>query len=240
MFNLISRTVDYPLHSLLGFDIHKVSLEPFALLHPSLTLLSELYTTGEPILSISKGLKKKGVTNDAQNIEDIAHDVENLLYRNNYHVQVNPIRVHAINQELNKKISSNNLNVLNSRHVFLENPISSIPVDIYEFIFAVQLKNLVPVINFPEKDTHFTSKSQRLLRLEDRGCVFHIDLLSLSGHNGQEAKKVACALLQNKQVQFVSFQIKALEEIKKNKGIRISRKIANLLDEQLFVSLPQF
>src|SRR5690606_11469453 len=120
-----------------------------------------------------------------------------------------------------------------------ENPVAAVPVDLYDYVFEIQSKNLVPVINFPEKDPHFNSKSQRLLRLKDRGCAFHVDLLSLSGHHGQEAKTVANSLFLNNQVQFVSFELTSLAQIKKNNGIRIPRKIANLLDEQLFVALQQ-
>src|SRR5690606_7824111 len=106
-------------------------------------------------------------------------------------------------------------------------------------VFEIQLKGLTPVFNFPGKDPQFISKNHRISRLEDRGCVFHIDLLSLSGANGPEAKKISCSLLQSNQVHFVSFPIQKLGEIKKNNGIRLPRKIADLLDEQLFVALPQ-
>src|SRR5690606_27766735 len=160
---------------------------------------------------------------------------ESLLYRNNYNIKVHPVKAHLIDGDLNEAIANNHLNTLNNKHVFLESPDTEIPHNLYDYIFAIQLKNFIPVINFPERNSHFTSKNQRLLKLKDRGCVFHIDLLSLTGHFGQEAKGIANSLLQTSEVHFVSFQIKNLEIIKKSKGIRVSRKVASLLDEQLFI-----
>src|SRR5690606_28714790 len=124
-----------------------------------------------------------------KNLEDSTWHLERLLHQNNYSLKVEPIQMHVIDEDLHESISNNKLSILNNKHVFLENPISSVPVDIYDFVFKIQIENLVPVINYPEKNPHFISKNQRLLRLEDRGCTFHIDLLSLSGHKGPEAKK---------------------------------------------------
>lgn len=237
MFNFISRSVDYSLHSLLGFDIHKVPLEPFAQAVPSLTLVSELYTTGEALLSLTKNDNDID-TYKGQSIEDLTRDVENLLNNYDYHLKLNPLKVHWVD-DLSRLLAEDQLSVLNDKYIFLENSSLTSTGDIYDFVFEIQLRNLVPVFNLPGKDPKFILSNQRLSRLEDRGCVFHIDLLSLSGQNGQEAKKITCSLLEGRLVKFVSFPIQKLEEIRKGNGIRLSKKIADLLDEQLFVNLPQ-
>src|SRR5690606_26031784 len=107
--------------------------------------------------------------------------------------------------------------------------------DIFDCIFDLQLKSCDPVLVYPEKTLHLTAKYPRFSRLKDRGCQFQIDLLSLTGYNGVEAKKASSYLIENEMVRFVSFSIKDLDLINKYNGIRIPKKITKLLDHQLFV-----
>lgn len=235
MISLITRTVDYSIHSLFGFDIHKISLETHYVHEPSLTLISELFTEAEPMLVLSK--KDIKVKNDRNNpsIEKIAQDVEATLFEHNHDVTIHTAKVYTVDEKLKGLIASGEYIKLNNKYVFLENPSSTFSSDIYDCIFDLQLKNHAPVLIYPEKNPYLTGKYPRIMRLKDRGCLFQIDLLSLTGYFGTEAKKLASRLVENRLVRFVSFNIKDLALIKRYNGIRIPKRTARHLDEQLFV-----
>lgn len=240
MFALLKRLIwssmntDYPLNSIFGFDVHQLPLNSLCNQAPYLSLISELYTTAEPILAVSNH-PSEGNNNP---IENIADELETLLFRHHYNIKIRPVEIHDINGSLKERISNTCVSTLNDKYLFLDFKAHALPVDICNLLSAIEEKQLLPVLHFPEKNPHFDVKRQRLFQFKKCNCVFHIDLLSLSGFHGPRVKKVAYSLLQTNQVHFVSFQLHHLEQIRGDNGIKLSKKVADLLDEQLFSNLP--
>src|SRR5690606_37459970 len=168
-------------------------------------------------------------------VEKIVHDIEAALFEQKHDVTIHPAHVYIIDERLKGTITRDEFKRANNKYVFLANPRNIFSNDIFDCIFELQLKNCVPILSFPEKTAHLVTKYPRLTRLKERGCQFQIDLLSLTGYCGAEAKKASTYLLENQLVRFVSFGIKDLDLIKKYNGIRITKRIAKLLDQQLFV-----
>ena len=238
MFNILNQKVDYPLQYLLGFNFSDLPLKSIYQINnePSLTLISELFTDGGSKLAISEQYKPYNPLNEETTIEDKAKALEEIFLRHNINKTIQYTYVHSLNEELNRLIELDLLFKLDNQYVFFDNQIEIPSNEVRDYIFDFQINNLKPILVFPEKNNLYNSKIDRLNRLFDRGVLFQIDWLSLTGFYGNSAQKTATHLLETEAIKFIGFERINLFKLFKDGGCKISKKVAGLLDNQLFSS----
>jgi len=238
MFTILNRKIDYPLQYLLGFNFSDLPLRPIYKLSddPTLNLLSELFTNGSSKLAISEQYKADKALNTETSIAEKAKALEGIFLKHHITKTIQHTYVHNLDSELKQKTENNLLLPLENRYVFFNNQIAISSTEVRDYIFDLQMNNLKPVIVFPEKNVQYNSKTERLIRLFDRGVMFQIDWLSLTGSHGKAAQKTATHLLETKAVKFIGFERINLFKLFKDGGNKVSKKVAGLLDDQLFSS----
>jgi len=76
------------------------------------------------------------------------------------------------------------------------------PLNLYEVIFNIQIAGYKPVLAHPERYSFFHKNYNEYLKLKEAGCLFQLNLLSLSNYYGKETKKIALKLLEDKLIDF--------------------------------------
>ncbi|MGL5354299.1 MAG: CpsB/CapC family capsule biosynthesis tyrosine phosphatase [Clostridium sp.] len=82
-----------------------------------------------------------------------------------------------------------------------------------DLVFELTLRGIVPIIIHPEKCKEIIEKISRIEKLKEIGCLFQLDINSLSGLNGKESKKCAKKLLRGNIYHLIS---KEMNEKKSN------------------------
>lgn len=238
MFNILNQKVDYPLQYLLGFNFSDLPLKSIYQIsnEPSLTLISELFTNGSSKLAVSEQYKHYDPLNDETSIADKAKALEDIFLRHDISKAIQYTYVHSLNEELSRLIELDLISKLDNQYLFFDNQIEISSNEVRDYIFDFQMHNLRPILVFPEKNDLYNSKTDRLNRLFDRGVLFQIDWLSLTGLHGNAAQKSAAHLLENEAVKFIGFERINLFKLFKDGGCKVSKKVAALLDNQLFSS----
>lgn len=95
-------------------------------------------------------------------------------------------------EELKKKTS---LLTISANMVLVEFSMVNMPIDLQEVLFEMQMQNYQPVLAHPERYTYLFHKKEFFDQLKDAGCYFQINLLSLSGHYGEDVQRLAEYLL---------------------------------------------
>lgn len=74
------------------------------------------------------------------------------------------------------------------------------PMNLKEKLFALQIKGYQPVLAHPERYTYFSSSKAIYDDLNDAGCLFQLNLLSLTNYYGKQVNELAGYLLKKNYV----------------------------------------
>lgn len=100
---------------------------------------------------------------------------------------------------------------------------------LYETVFEMESDGYIPVLAHPERYGYFTMRDYE--KLKNRGCLFQMNLLSLSTSYGKQVKKMSNLLFNAGMYDFVGSDIHGLNMLEAIKGIRIPKKdITKLAD----------
>lgn len=89
------------------------------------------------------------------------------------------------------------------RYVLIETGWATAPLHLDQTIFWMQQKGYVPVLAHPERYRYYQDKIEDLLSLQERGCLFQLNLMSLTGRYGHSTQTFAKELLRHKAISFV-------------------------------------
>jgi protein-tyrosine phosphatase len=90
--------------------------------------------------------------------------------------------------QLKKKIP---LLTISGNMVLVEFSMVNMPMDLQGVLFEMQMQNYQPVLAHPERYTYLFRRKDFFDQLKDAGCYFQLNLLSLSGHYGEDVQKLA-------------------------------------------------
>jgi len=84
---------------------------------------------------------------------------------------------------------------ISANMVLVEFSMVNMPMDLQEVLFEMQLQNYQPVLAHPERYSFLLRKKEVFDELKNAGCLFQLNLLSLSGHYGEGIQQIAESLL---------------------------------------------
>ena len=96
--------------------------------------------------------------------------------------------------ELRKKTP---LLCINNNLVLVEFSMVTAPFDLQKVIFDLQMQEYQPVIAHPERYTYLIRNKAMLEQLKTAGCIFQLNLLSLTGYYGRSVQELAEYLVLN-------------------------------------------
>ncbi len=77
------------------------------------------------------------------------------------------------------------------------------PVRVKEILFELQIKGYQPVIAHPERYMYFNSHKNWYDEMKDLGCLFQLNLLSVTGYYGKAPAELAQYLIRKKYVNLI-------------------------------------
>lgn len=86
--------------------------------------------------------------------------------------------------------------------VLVEFSMVTAPLDLQEIIFELQLQNYQPVIAHPERYIYLQNKKAFFDDLKNNGCLFQLNLLSITGHYGTSVQQLAEYLIRNEKYDY--------------------------------------
>ena len=92
---------------------------------------------------------------------------------------------------------------LHGDYLLVENSYIQEPYNIDQILFQVSMKGYHPILAHPERYMYYYDKPKRYDELHSKGILFQVNLLSLAGYYGKEAKKVAEMLIEKDYVDYL-------------------------------------
>lgn len=86
---------------------------------------------------------------------------------------------------------------LPNRHVLIEMSYLAEFPQVEQVVFDLQLQGYNVILAHPERYNFYHQNFDKYHRLKDRGCLFQLNLLSVTGYYGKPVKDIAMKLLKN-------------------------------------------
>lgn len=96
---------------------------------------------------------------------------------------------------------------LKDNYVLVEMSYINAPLQLYDYLFELQLAGYKPILAHPERYLFYHNNLDEFYRLKTAGCLFQLNLLSTVGYYGNEVVKVAQHLMDRKMYDFVGSDV---------------------------------
>ena len=118
------------------------------------------------------------------------------------------------------------------RFVLIETGWAALPRQLPNWLFQMQLKGYRPILAHPERYQYFRGKTAHLAGLKEQGCRLQLNLMSLAGRYGDDARRMARTLIREKLVDFVS------SDLHRARDLDVLQKALQSSDYQHLCALP--
>jgi tyrosine-protein phosphatase YwqE len=129
---------------------------------------------------------------------------------------------------------------LKDEYVLVEMSYLNPPLQLYDIIFELQIAGYKPVLAHPERYVFYHQKFDEYYRLKKAGCLFQINLLSVTGYYGEPVLKAAQKLLDNNLIDFTGSDAhheRHIQSFKNPVKIKKTEALAEALKNNSFFSI---
>ena len=207
--------------------------------------------TFEETLKLAKALQSFGISqfittphiiqhvwnNTAEQIK--AKEIETNMELEKHQITV-PFRAAAeymLDDNFMQLFQSEQLLTLKKNYVLVEMSYINAPIQLYAFLFDLQVAGYIPVLAHPERYLFYHNTFEEYLKLKKAGCLFQLNLLSVVGYYGNEIAKIAEKLLQKGMYDFVGSDVHHSNHIA---AFDLKVKLKDLLPLQEVIANNQF
>jgi protein-tyrosine phosphatase len=111
---------------------------------------------------------------------------------------------------------------IEDKKVLVEFSFVAAPMDLKEQLFNLQIKGYQPVLAHPERYAYFSGNKTAFEEFKSMGCLFQLNLLSLTGYYGKIPQELALWLVAKNFIDLVGTDLhheRHLEALRKGKAI---------------------
>lgn len=102
------------------------------------------------------------------------------------------------------------------------------PLNIYEILFDIQIAGYQPILAHPERYNFLHNNFSEYQKLKEAGCLFQVNLLSLTPYYGKQVQKIASELLKNNLIDFAGSDLHHEKHFTALKTVHLSKDYKQL------------
>ena len=122
----------------------------------------------------------------------ITASLKNLQHNNTLHHNMRPAAEYFMDDYFDSLLNEDKpLLTISGKKVLVEFSFVSPPFDLKDQLFKLQIKGYEPVLAHPERYSYFSSNKTVFEELKSMGCLFQLNLLSLTGYYGKIPQELA-------------------------------------------------
>jgi tyrosine-protein phosphatase YwqE len=225
--------VDIHSHLLPGIDDGAKNLDK------SIELILKMRSYGIKNITTTPHVLGDVYPNSSNTIKEKLQEVKNeLIKREIKDISINAAAEYMMDEQFSKLLENDDILTLKDNFVLVEMSYFSAPINIYEILFEIQLKGYKPVLAHPERYNFYHNDFNQYHRLKKAGCLFQLNLLSLTEQYGKGVQKISERLLKESLYDFAGTDThhqNHLTLLKKIGTQKNNTKIKHLLDNNIKV-----
>lgn len=171
--------------------------------------------------------------NNFQNISNEVEKLGNILKSNGIDIELKPGQEIFLDKHILEYYKSRIVEGLNSsRYLLVELPRDKLPEYVFEDIYELRLMGVEVIIAHPERYMYIIDKPSNINSFIEEGCLFEINISSITGLLGRKIKKTAKILMQNNICDFIASDAHSAD-IKRFEFNNISKYVDNGLKRKV-------
>lgn len=128
---------------------------------------------------------------------------------------------------------------LKDNYVLVEMSYLNAPRQLYDIIYELQLRDYRPVLAHPERYNFYAGKPDEFIKLKRAGCLFQLNLLSVTGYYGKGPLETANKLLDAGMIDFTGsdvHHVRHTDAFKSKVLLKNTAALVKAIDKNLFFS----
>lgn len=146
-------------------------------------------------------------------------------------IPINPSAEYMMDDNFSGLLNQNNLFPLKGKYILVEMSYLQPPINLEEIIFDIKMKGYIPILAHPERYNFFHTKKEYYKKLKKLGCLFQLNLLSLSEHYGKSTQNTAEYLINESQIDFVGTDTHNMNHVERLSKITFNKKNYDKLNQ---------
>ena len=221
------RFVDIHSHLLPGIDDGAKNLQN------SIELIQKMSSYGIKNFITTPHVLGEVYPNSSTTIKKKLVEVQNELKRQNINdVTISAAAEYMMDEQFVMLLEKDDILTLKDNYILVEMSYFSAPFNLYEVLFEIQLKGYKPILAHPERYNFYHNDFENYYKLKKAGCLFQLNLLSLTPQYGKNVQKISSKLLTEGLYDFVgtdTHHSKHLELLKQIGTEKVKKSIFHLL-----------
>lgn len=161
----------------------------------------------------------------------IINNALQLLQRQGMHGNIHAAAEYFMDDHFDRLLSDDQpLQTVHEKMVLVEFSFVSLPIDVKEKLFAMQIKGYQPILAHPERYEYLAGKKGVFDELKSMGCLFQLNLLSPTGYYGKTASQLAAYLISKNYIDFAGTDLHHLRHLQ---ALRHSKTIMPVVQRLL-------
>lgn len=223
--------VDIHSHLLHGIDDGAKDLEH------SISLISKMHSYGIKNFITTPHVLGDVYPNSSETIlsklEEVRRELKNKGFDD---VSINAAAEYMMDEKFVERLKNDDILTLKDNYILVEMSYFNAPYNLYDILFEIQLKGYKPVLAHPERYNFYHNNFQNFYKLKKAGCLFQLNLLSLTEQYGKGVEKIAQKLLSENMYDFVGTDThhnNHLKLLQKIGTLKIKKQIEHLLENNI-------
>jgi len=202
-------------------------------LEASVILLKRMYGYGIKNFIFTPHIMEGVWENSSEGIQTKLQELKKHLKTIDFpKIKIRVAAEYMLDDNFNKLVETKDLLTLKDNKILIEISYINPPINLYETLFNIQVAGYTPVLAHPERYSFFHKKYAEYSKLKEAGCLFQLNLLSLSNYYGKSVNAIALSLLKDNLIDFVGTDThnnKHLDFLEKVNDIKTLKLVASVL-----------
>lgn len=205
--------------SRLGADMHSHLLpgldDGVQTMDEALEVIEALSRLGYTRLVTTPHVMADRYPNSADTIRERCREVQEAVRKAKLPVELWAAAEYYLDEQFGPLLEKGDLLPLDKgRRLLFELSFHHAPLALPQMIFDLQTKGYTPVLAHPERYPYFHQKLDEYQALRNAGCLFQINILSITGHYGLDVQQAAHMLLRHKLVNYLGSDVHRLAHVR--------------------------
>ena len=197
----LQLTLDLHSHLIPGIDDGSKSMEE------SLNLLRGMEALGYKKVITTPHIMFDAYKNTPHIIRDGLASLRQAAKSEGIEIEIEAAAEYYLDEGFYDHLHSNDVMSIKDKYLLFETSYVSKPLQLEEMIFEIGTAGYIPVIAHPERYRYVKDPKKEYTRLKDLGVMFQVNLNSLGGHYGKDAKRKVDFLSSEGMIDFLGSDI---------------------------------
>ena len=137
-------------------------------------------------------------------VKKYVKEINDILEKEKINVKIYSGQEVYFTEKIIEDYMDGNIGTINdSRYMLIEFPMDKFDEKIFDILYELQVRDIVPIIAHPERYKFFIEKPARINEFINQGYLFQVNAGSIVGKFGQNVKKTAYLFLTNNIYNFI-------------------------------------